>query len=153
MTGMRERRRVARLLVPHSLGGAEWELRQVFLLDLSPAGVRIEHEEHLHEGLVCYVDLPLALGEVRLTGEVVWTRLRKGEQTFEGDKNLYYQSGLKFVGITPEQQTGLAAALEILKTVLTTPESEAGQHGGDPRPPAPGQDDAGKSAGGEGDAR
>jgi len=110
-----ERRHVARLLVPRPLSGAEWELHQVFLLDLSPAGVRIEHEEHLHEGLVCYVDLPPALGEVRLTGEVVWTRLYKGEQTFEGDKHFYHQSGLVFVGITPEQESALKAALEILK--------------------------------------
>ena len=150
MNGMRERRRVARLLVPRSLGGAEWELRQVFLLDLSPAGVRIEHEEHLHEGLVCYVDLPPALGEVRLTGEVVWTRLRKGEQTFEGDKHLYHQSGLVFIGITPQQQTALAAALEILKTAQDTREDERGQGGGTP---GLGHDDAGKAMEGEEEAQ
>ena len=111
-----ERRRVARLTVPSHLGGFELELRLVRLLELSSEGARIEHPGHLHEGLVCFVDLPPALGRVRLTGEVVWTRLRKGEQTFEGDKHVYYQSGLAFVGITPEQQTGLAAALEILRT-------------------------------------
>ncbi|MFI5342157.1 MAG: PilZ domain-containing protein [Candidatus Methylomirabilales bacterium] len=111
-----ERRRVARLTVPSHLGGFELEIRLVQLLELSSEGARIEHAEHLHEGLVCFVDLPPALGRVRLTGEVVWTRLHKGEQTFEGDKHLYYQSGLVFIGITPEQQTALAAALEILRT-------------------------------------
>jgi hypothetical protein len=111
-----DRRRVARLTVPSYLGGFELELRLVRLLDLSSEGARIEHSGHLHEGLVCFVDLPPALGRVRLTGKVVWTKLRKGEQTFEGDKNVYYQSGLTFVGITPEQQTALAAALEILRT-------------------------------------
>ncbi len=110
----RERRRVTRLAVPSHLGGVKLELRRVRLLDLSSEGVRIEHTGHLHEGLVCFVDLPPALGRVRLTGEVVWTRLRKGEQTVEGDKHRYYQSGLAFVGITPEQQTALAAALDIL---------------------------------------
>jgi PilZ domain-containing protein len=111
-----ERRRVARLTVPSRLGGFELQLRLVRLLDLSSEGVRIEHPGHLHEGLVLFVDLPPALGGVRLTGEVVWTRLRKGEQTFEGDKHRSYQSGLVFVGITPEQQAALAVALAILRT-------------------------------------
>jgi hypothetical protein len=91
------------------------ELRLVRIIDLSPEGARIEHAGHLHEGLGCFVDLPPALGRLRLTGRVVWTRLHKGEQTLEGDRNLYYQSGLTFTGITPEQQAGLAAALQILK--------------------------------------
>jgi hypothetical protein len=111
-----ERRRVARLTVPSHLGGFEVQFRLVRLLDLSAEGVRIEHPGHLHEGLVLFVDLPPALGGVRLLGKVVWTRLRKGEQTFEGDKHITYQSGLAFIGITPEQQTALAAALVILRT-------------------------------------
>ena len=111
-----ERRRVARLTVASHLGGFKLEASPVRLLDLSPEGACVEHPGHLHEGLVCYVELPPTLGRVRLTGRVVWTRLHMGEQTFEGDKHLYYQSGLVFVGITSEQQTALAAALEILKT-------------------------------------
>jgi hypothetical protein len=111
-----DRRRVARLTVPPHLSGFDVELRLVRLLDLSAEGVRIEHPGHLHEGLVLFVDLPLDLGGVRLTGKVVWTRLRKGEQTFEGDKHVTYQSGLAFIGITPEQQAALAAALRILRT-------------------------------------
>jgi len=116
MVDTSKRRRVARLTVPSHSGGVERELRQVRILELSAEGARIEHLGHLHEGLVCFVDLPPALGRVRLTGQVVWTRLRKSEQTFEGDKHVYYQSGLAFVGITPEQQTALAAALKILST-------------------------------------
>jgi len=119
-----DRRRVVRLTVPSHLGSFELELRLVRLLELSSEGARIEHPEHLHEGLVCYVDLPPALGRVRLTGRVVWTKLHKAEQTFEGDKHLYYQSGLVFMGVTTEQQTALAAALEILKVEDDSPESE-----------------------------
>ncbi len=103
-------------MVPSHLGGVEMEPQLVRLLDLSAEGVRIEHPGHLHEGLVLFVDLPPDLGEVRLTGKVVWTRLRKGEQTFEGDKHVTYQSGLAFVGLTPEQQGALAVALVILRT-------------------------------------
>jgi hypothetical protein len=110
-----DRRHVARLTIPSHLGGFEMELRLVRLIDLSLEGARIEHSGHLHEGLGCFVDLPPALGRLRLTGRVVWTRLHKGEQTLEGDRNLYYQSGLTFTGVTPEQQTGLEAALQILK--------------------------------------
>ena len=111
-----DRRRVARLAVPSHLRGYDLQFGEVWLLELSAEGARIEHSGQLHEGLVCFVDLPPALGRVRLTARVVWTRLHKGEQTFEGDKQVYYQSGLTFIGITLEQQMGLAAALEILRT-------------------------------------
>jgi len=120
-----ERRHVARLSIPSRLGGVELELRLVRLLDLSPEGARIEHAGHLHEGLGCFVDLPPSLGRLRLTGRVVWTRLHKGEQTLEGDRNLYYQSGLTFTGVTPEQQTALAAALHTLRTANEWPEPES----------------------------
>jgi hypothetical protein len=115
MTKLRERRRVARLYVPRALGGGESELRQVELLDLSPTGARIEHREHLHEGLMCFVDLPRAFGRLRLTGRVVWTRLHKGEQTLEGARHHYYQSGLTFTGLTPAQRSALTAALRTLQ--------------------------------------
>ena len=111
-----DRRRVARLTVPRHLTGPGLELRLVRLLELSAEGARIEHSEHLREGLVCYVDLPPALGRIRLTGRVVWTRLHRGEQTFDGDARVYHQSGLAFVGITPEQRGALAVALTILRT-------------------------------------
>jgi hypothetical protein len=120
-----ERRHVARLSIPSRLGGFELELRLVRLLDLSPEGARIEHAGHLHEGLGCFVDLPPSLGRLRLTGRVVWTRLHKGEQTLEGDRNLYYQSGLTFTGVTPDQQTALAAALKTLRAENEPPEPES----------------------------
>jgi hypothetical protein len=62
MAETRDRRRVARLTVPRHLSGPGLELPLVRLLDLSPGGARIEHPEHLHERLMCYVDLPPALG-------------------------------------------------------------------------------------------
>jgi hypothetical protein len=58
----------------------------------------------------------LPLGRGRLTGRVVWSRLHKRAQTFEGDTRVFYQTGLVFVDITPEQREALAVALAILKT-------------------------------------
>ncbi len=111
-----DRRRVLRLLVPRHLTGPGFELRSVRLLDLSAEGARIEHPEHLHKGLPCYVDLPSALGRGRLTGRVVWTSLHRREQTFEGETRVYYHSGLAFISLTADQQAKLADALEILQT-------------------------------------
>ena len=119
-----DRRRVARITIPSHLSGFELELRLVRLLDLNSEGCRIEHAGHLHEGLVCFVDLPRALGRLRLTGRVVWTRIHKGEQTFEGDRHVYYHSGLAWTGVTPEQETALAAALKILRTATDPSERE-----------------------------
>jgi len=120
MVEITERRRVARLSVPRHLSGPELELRLVRLLDLSGLGARIEHLEPLREGTVCYVDLPPALGRVRLTGRIVWTGVRGGEQTPEGDRLLHYQSGMEFTALTPQQQTALAAVLEKLQVSTTS---------------------------------
>lgn len=119
-----DRRRVARLFVPRTLGSVELARRRVHLLDLSPGGVRIEHRGHLHEGLVCYVDLPRAFGRLRLTGRVVWTRLHKATQVLEGDQRPYYHSGLAFIGLTSAQRSALAAALETFRAVRDAPEHE-----------------------------
>jgi hypothetical protein len=111
-----DRRRVARLTIPwQRFTKPSLELRPVRLLDLSSMGVRIEHTEPLHEGVVCYVDLPPDLGRASLTGRVVWTRPHRPEQPFEEDTRVSYQSGLAFVGLTPEQRAKLADALQILK--------------------------------------
>ncbi len=110
-----DRRRVARLTVPWHIGEAGLELRRGHLLDLSSMGARIEHADPVYEGLVCDVVLPPALGQGRLTGRVVWTRLHKRAQTFEGVTRVFYQTGLVFVEITPEQREALAAALTRLQ--------------------------------------
>ncbi|HXZ43672.1 MAG TPA: hypothetical protein VEH53_02505 [archaeon] len=70
----------------------------------------------MSEGLVCEVDFPPALGRGRLKGRVVWTKVHKREQTFGGDTRVFYQTGLAFVDITPEQREALGAALRILQT-------------------------------------
>ena len=116
MSEPQDRRRVGRITIPSHPSDFELELRLVRLLDLTSEGCRIEHPGHLHEGLVCFLGRPPALGRLRLTGRVVWTRLYKGEQSVDGDRHVYYLSGLAWTGVTPEQQTALSAALEILRT-------------------------------------
>ena len=107
-------RRVARLTVPRHLTGPGPEIRCVRLLELSSEGARIKHLEPLDEGLAFYVDLPPALGRVRLNGKVVWTKLYKREQDCEGGSWTFYQSGLAFINLTPEQQGKLAVTLQFL---------------------------------------
>jgi hypothetical protein len=110
-----DRRRLARLTVPRQLRGPELELHLVHLLDLGFLGARIEHLEPMHQGVECHLDLPSALGRGRLPGRVVWTGLRGSEQTLAGDRRYRYQTGIEFNGLTVEQQTALARALETLK--------------------------------------
>lgn len=117
-----DRRRVARLTVPRQLSHPERGLRNVRLLDLSPLGARIEHLEPMRKGVVCYLDLPPPLGGLRVTGRIVWTGVRGSEKTLEGDRRRRHQSGLEFIGLTSQQQTALATALETLKAADDTKE-------------------------------
>ena len=119
-----DRRQAARLAVPRRWGGGELEQHLVRLLDLSPRGARITHREPLHAGGIGYVDLPPSLGAVRLTGRLVWTRLRRIEQTPAGDRRALYESGLEFTSLTTDQQTALTAALVTLQAAQTGPERE-----------------------------
>jgi hypothetical protein len=110
-----DRRRVARITVPWHLSGPGLELRLARIIDLSPAGARIEHLEPLREGVSCVIDLPPTLGRIRLMGRVVWTGIRGGEQTLDGERRLHYQSGVAFIEVTPEQQAGVERALDVLR--------------------------------------
>ncbi len=131
MTEAPDRRRAARLGIPQHLIGSDTEFRPVQLLDLSAEGARIEHALPLPHGLVCYIELPPAIGHLRLTCVVVWSRLCKGEQTAEAARHVYYQSGLTFVGMIDEQKTALAAALEFIR-------AETSRTGGDTAEPTVG---------------
>ena len=115
MTGMPDRRRTARMTIPWHLSGPGLELRLVRLLDLSPGGARIEHIEPLRQGIECFVDLPPALGRLRLSGQVAWTGIRGSEQSAEGEHRQHFQSGIAFTGLPPHEQAALAEALERLK--------------------------------------
>jgi hypothetical protein len=68
MVAKREWRRVARLTVALPLREGELAHHRVHLLNLSPLGARIAHGDLLHGEVVCYLDLPPAIGALRLTG-------------------------------------------------------------------------------------
>ena len=117
-------RRVARLTIPPHRRTGELGHHRVHVLNLSPLGARIAHGDLLHGEVVCYLDLPPALGALRLTGRVAWTWLRGTEQTLAGERRSHYESGLEFTGLTAEQQTALAAALATLQAAPDPPDRE-----------------------------
>ena len=114
MSEIPDRRRVARLTVPRHLRGTALEHHDVLLLDCGPLGARITHRTPLHEGVGCAVEFPPALGPLRLTGRVVWTRIQSTEQTLAGDRRTHYESGIEFTDLAPDEQTALAATLAAL---------------------------------------
>jgi hypothetical protein len=118
---------VARLSLPAELSGPGLEEEQVRLLDLSPAGARIEHCRPLPNWALCFLFLPPALGGVRLQGEAVWSRMVGQKQVAEGKRLVYYQSGVAFRWLTAAQRTALTAALQLLR---------AAQESRDTAPPA-----------------
>ena len=111
-----ERRHVARLSVPAHLSSPGLEAHEVRLVDLSPLGARIEHFRPLPGWNTCFLVLPQSLGGIRLQGQVVWSRAVGRQPDTQGGRQIYYQSGLRFTELTPEQRAGLTAALEILQS-------------------------------------
>jgi len=101
----------------------------VRLLDLSPDGACLEHPRPFANWDPCFMDLPPALGGIRLQGEVIWSRVGGRTPGAEGKQLVYYQSGLHFTLLTPEQLAGLMAALEILRSAqgASAPARAAGE--------------------------
>jgi len=104
-------RRVERLTVPRRFRGRGLGLGTMQILDLSPAGARIEHVMPLRAWSGYPVDLPDALGGGQVRGQVVWSRVAGRTPVGEGKLQLAYQSGLAFNEISPEEQIALAGVL------------------------------------------
>lgn len=115
MAEMRERRKAARVVVPWHLSARVLDSHDVRILDLSTAGVGIEHAMPLQPGATCSLELPLPFGSVHLAARVVWSMLKGNGGTREGAHELTYHSGLAFTELTAEQQAALARALETLR--------------------------------------
>ncbi len=110
-----ERRRSARLIISSQLSDPGVAEQLVRLVDLSSGGARIEHLNPLRNREVCFFSLPRALGGIRLQGQVAWSRVMGRKPGTQEGRQIYYQSGLTFILLTPEQQAGVTAALERLK--------------------------------------
>jgi hypothetical protein len=114
-----------RVDVPKRVRGGELKPHFVHLLNLSLLGVRVTHLKPWHEGVVCSVELPPALGALRLPGRVVWTRVLAADGVQEEDRRARYESGVEFTSMTSEQQATLALTLATFR---------AAQAGLDPKP-------------------
>jgi hypothetical protein len=114
MAGGAERRKAPRIPVAGHLGARARATLNVRVLDLSAGGARIEHTDLLRPGATYAFELPPALGSLTITVRIVHSAVVGTEPTPEGERNLRYQSGLAFVGITSDQQSALAAILERL---------------------------------------
>jgi len=106
-----EERQVERLNVPRHCRGTGREARPVHLVDLSPAGARIEHDEPLCDWSGFPMVLPRALGGGRVRAEVIWSHLAGRKRGDEGKGGLVYQSGLSFPHSTPAEQAALRVAM------------------------------------------
>lgn len=115
MAEMRDRRKVARVVVPWHLSARVLDSHDVRILDLSTAGVGIEHVVPLQPGATCALDIPLPFGSVHVAARVVWSMLKGDGETREGGLQAQYHSGLAFTDLTAEQQAALARALETLR--------------------------------------
>jgi hypothetical protein len=104
-------RRAERLPVPLPFRGPGLRTGAVQLLDLSPAGARIEHGEPLRDWSSHPLELPRALGGGRIRAEVVWSRAAERKEGSEGKRWLAYQSGLAFPHSTPAEQAALTVAM------------------------------------------
>jgi hypothetical protein len=124
MAEMPDRRRVARVIVPWHLSARVLGSHEVRILDLSTAGVGIEHGEPLQPGATCALEFPLPFGSLHLAARVVWSLHRGAGPIRDGDREDRYHSGLAFTELTPEQQAALARALETLQAAQDGPGRE-----------------------------
>lgn len=106
-------------MVPWHLSARVLDSHEARILDLSTAGVGIEHAVPLQPGTTCTLEFPLPFGSVHLAARIVWSLLKAADpiaEGREGDRGSHYHSGLAFTELTPEQQAALARALETLQT-------------------------------------
>lgn len=90
-----ERRQHLRLHLPDTRTGTLGLTTSVRLVDVSPAGARIEHTNLLAPGQACVLDVALADQALHLRGRVVWCQLHHIITDMEG-RSAQYHSGIHF---------------------------------------------------------
>jgi hypothetical protein len=116
MTEGLERRAIARTGLAECPPARVRGLREVRLLDLSPAGAQIEHLDLFRLGASCALDLPPPCGALSLSAEVVWCAVVGRKRKLGGDSHLVARSGLRFTTLTTAQRAALAESLRHLAT-------------------------------------
>jgi hypothetical protein len=116
MTEGQERRAITRTGLAECPPARVRGLREVRLLDLSPAGAQIEHLDLFRLGASCALDLPPPCGALSLPAEVVWCAVVGRKRKLGGDSHLVARSGLRFTTLTTAQRAALAESLRHLVT-------------------------------------
>ena len=111
MTEVLERRRVRRAAATGRITGQASATVEFRLLDLSPAGARIDHLALLRPGARCTIRLAAPSAWLMLSAQIVWTTVVGQEPISAGEQALRYHSGLMFDSLSPEQERALAALL------------------------------------------
>ena len=114
MTEGQERRAVGRTGLNERPPARVRGLREVRLLDLSPAGAQIEHLDLFRLGASCALDLPPPCGALSLPAQVVWCTVVGRKRKLGGDSHLVARSGLQFTTLTAVQRAALADSLRHL---------------------------------------
>ncbi len=109
-----ERRQGRRITIAGRPGGRVRVTLEARLLDLSTSGARIEHFNVLRPGFTCTLEFPAALGPLVLPVRVARSTVVGTDSGSAGERLLRYESGVMFVGLTPEQQRGLDEILSHL---------------------------------------
>ena len=110
----RDRRRMPRIPLVHSLPARARGAIDVQLLDLSLGGVRVGHCGQLPPGSSCALELPPSLNSLVLTADVARSAVVGVKQYAQGERHLRYESGLAFTELTADQATTLTCILEQL---------------------------------------
>lgn len=109
-----ERRQAPRVVLIGRPGVRVQDTLVAWLADLSATGARLTLTEQLHPATSLTLQLPPGLGDCTLGARVIWTTTYGGEQTPEGEPHTLYQSGVAFMGVTPEQQVTLERLVDRL---------------------------------------
>jgi hypothetical protein len=111
-----DRRRAPRIALPQpvTVRARVGEAREVWLLDLSLTGARIEHRAPLRPGTACALGFPAAFSPLVLDARVVHSVVLGAVPGPGGTRQRHYATGLTFVDVTPEQQAVLNRIVEWL---------------------------------------
>ena len=104
-----ERRRAPRVPLPEPVPvrARAKDSLEVWLLDLSLIGGRIDHLGPLQPGSLCVLEFPAASSPLALSARVIHSSPLGGKEGPGDTRLLRHETGLTFVDVTPEQQAVL----------------------------------------------